>query len=156
MRLFHTASFPVIDALPDVADAAVLRDKQRDRLVLTWEERRWLRGRFATQMGRTVAIALPTGTLIDPGRVIFVADEWYLTIEAASEPLLAVHLPDRQQAILAAFEVGNLHFPLAIDGDYLLVPDDSAMVQLLGRLRLSWERRLASFQPTGKGQPHGF
>ena len=41
-----------------------------------------------------------------------------------------------------AFEVGNHHFPLAIDGDELLVPDDTAMVQLLDAARRAlWTRR---------------
>jgi urease accessory protein UreE len=155
MKLFHTASLSVIDALPDVA-AEDLRRKQADELVLTWEERRWLRGRFTTRQGRRVAIALPTGTQLESGRLLWVAEDWYLTLEAATEALLAVHVADRQQAIVTAFEIGNLHFPLAVEGEYLLVPEDTAMVQLLGRLGLDWERRQGPFQPAGKGQPHGF
>ena len=146
----------VVDALPPPPSATDLHGKQADRLVLTWEERRWMRGRFTTEMGRTIAIALPTGTQIEPGQIVSVTDDWYLTMEAALEPLLVIHPRDRQQAILAAFEVGNLHFPLAMETDCLLVPDDSAMVQLLNRMGLPWERRTAAFQPIGKGQPHGF
>jgi urease accessory protein UreE len=155
MKLFHTASLPVIDMLPDATNVD-LRGKQRDELVLTWERRRWLRGRFASTQGRRVAIALPTGTQLEPGTLLFAADDWYLTLEAAQEPLMAIRVAGREQAILTAFEIGNLHFPLAIEGEYLLVPEDTAMVQLLGRMGLPWERRLAPFQPIGKGQPHGF
>jgi urease accessory protein UreE len=155
MKLFHTTSLPVIDLLPD-ADAEDLRRKQSDELVLTWEERRWLRGRFTTKQGRRVAIALPTGTQLESGRLLWVGEDWYLTLEAATEALLAVHVADRQQAIVTAFEIGNLHFPLAVEGEYLLVPEDTAMVQLLGRLGLEWECRQGPFQPAGKGQPHGF
>lgn len=156
MRLFRTPGLPVVDALPASVTAADLHGKQADRLVLTWEERRWLRGRFTTEMGRTIAIALPTGTQVEPGQLLCIGDNWYVTMEAAAEPLLVVQPRDRQQAVLTAFEVGNLHFPLAIDSDCLLVPDDSAMVQLLNRMGLQWERRIAAFRPIGKGQPHGF
>jgi hypothetical protein len=41
-----------------------------------------------------------------------------------------------------------------MDGDALLVPDDTAMVQLLDRIGVSWERRLAVFQPIGKAHSH--
>ena len=44
-----------------------------------------------------------------------------------------------------AFDVGNRHFSLALDGDVLLVPDDTAMEQLLTRLGVRWERREAVF-----------
>ena len=60
-------------------------------------------------------------------------------MEAAAESLLVIHPDDRQQAIRVAFEIGNLHFPLALDAGRLLVPDDSAMVQLLNRIGVRWE-----------------
>jgi urease accessory protein UreE len=51
--------------------------------------------------------------------------------------------------------VGNRHFALALDGEVLLVPDDAAMVQLLTRSGVSWERRQAVFDPiAGGGQGH--
>jgi urease accessory protein UreE len=53
------------------------------------------------------------------------------------------------EAIRIAFDVGNRHFPLARDGDDLLVPDDTAMEQLLSRLGVAWKRRSAIFAPLG-------
>ena len=37
---------------------------ERDALVLTAEERRWGRRRVTTQAGRTLALALPTGSVL--------------------------------------------------------------------------------------------
>jgi urease accessory protein UreE len=37
----------------------------------------------------------------------------------------------------------------------LLVPDDTAMVQLLDRLGARWDRRLAVYTPMGFGHTHG-
>jgi urease accessory protein UreE len=34
------------------------------RLSLTWEQRRWMRGRFTTEQGREIGVALPTGGLV--------------------------------------------------------------------------------------------
>ena len=58
------------------------------------------------------------------------------------------------EAIRVAFEVGNRHFMLALDGERLLVPDDPAMDQLLTRLSVVFERRAAVFVPVGPGHRH--
>ena len=89
------------------------------------------------------------------GDVLAVEEEWYLVVEARPEPVLAALPRDRAEAIRLAFDVGNRHFSLALDGEALLVPDDAAMVQLLTRSGVSWERRQAVFNPiAGGGQGH--
>lgn len=130
---------------------AELAGKARDTLHLTWEERRWTRRRAATTGGREIALALPTGSVLQPGEVIALGADWYLVVEGRPEPVLAVVPRDRSEALRVAFDVGNRHFPLALDGDALLVPDDTAMEQLLTRLDVSWERRQAVFNPIGRG-----
>ena len=63
---------------------------------------------------------------------------------AATEAVLAVTPRSREEALRVAFEVGNRHFTLAVDGERLLVPDDPAMEQLLaaaGRWRSSGRGR---------------
>lgn len=132
-------------------DPASLAGKERDALVLTWEERRWGRRRLTTGHGREVVLALPTGSVLSAGAVLLVEPNWYLEVEPAPEPVIAVLPRDHTEALRIAFEVGNRHFPLAIDGDALLVPDDPAMEQLLTRLRARWERRTAVFNPVGSG-----
>jgi urease accessory protein len=131
-----------------------LGGKERDTLVLTWEERRWTRKRVTTSGGRDVALALPTGTLLRPGDIVAVDTGWYLAIEGRPEPVLAVSPQGCGEAIRIAFDVGNRHFPLALDGECLLVPDDTAMEQLLTRLGARWERRQAVFDPEGGGHRH--
>jgi len=135
-------------ATPDIAG------KERDSLILTSEQRRWVRGRFTTTGGREIALALPTGTTLEPGSIAWVGPDWYLAIEAAPESVLAIVPADSRAAVRIAFEVGNRHFPLAMDGDVLLVPDDSAMVQLMDRIGVRWERRVAVFHPIGKAHSH--
>jgi len=132
-------------------DGPTLAGKQRDTLCLTWEERRWTRKRATTTGGREVALALPTGSLLHPGDIVAVEADWYLEIEGRPEPVLAVTPRDRNEAIRIAFDVGNRHFPLAIAGDDLLVPDDTAMTQLLTRLGAARPFRQLSF-----GVGHGY
>ena len=138
-------------------EPSALADKARDTLSLTWEERRWTRKRLVTTGGREVGLALPTGSLLRPGDVVAVEADWYLEIEGRPEPVLSVTPRDRAEAIRVAFDVGNRHFPLAISGEDLLVPDDTAMEQLLTRLGVAWNRRAAVFTPLGGGhfREHG-
>ena len=133
---------------------AALHGRERDTLCLTWEERRWTRKRVVTSAGREVGLALPTGSVLRPGDIVAVEAEWYLEIEARPEPVLAVTPRSADEAIRVAFDVGNRHFPLALDGGDLLVPDDTAMEQLLIRLGLVWRRRAAVFAPLGGGHGH--
>jgi urease accessory protein len=144
----------IIERVTPSANQNDLRAKEEDRLVLTWEQRRWMRGRFTTERGRKIGIALPTGTTLIPGSVLYVGADWYLKIEAAIEAVLEIFPSDYNEAVKIAFEVGNRHFPLAIDESKILVPDDKAMVRLMDRLGAPWERRQAIFDPIGNTQLH--
>src|SRR5262245_64142689 len=119
----------------------------RDALVLTAEERRWGRRRVTTEGGRVLALALPTGSVLEPGEILHVGRDFYVVIEAAREPVLAVSPRSHDESLRVAFEVGNRHFTLAVDGERLLVPDDPAMEQLLRRLEVPWRREQAPFIP---------
>jgi urease accessory protein len=144
----------IIDSLPPAANQDELRGKEEDRLVLTWEQRRWMRGRFTTARGRKIGIGLPTGTILAHGVVLYVGADWYLKIEAAIEAVLEIFPSDYNEAVKIAFEVGNRHFPLALEKTKILVPDDKAMVRLMERLGAPWERRQAIFDPIGNTQLH--
>jgi urease accessory protein len=144
----------IIDRLHSSVNRDDLRAKEEDRLVLTWEQRRWMRGRFTTERGRKIGIALPTGTTLAPGAIMYVGTDWYLKIEAAIEPVLEILPSDYNEAVKIAFEVGNRHFPLALEESKILVPDDKVMVRLMDRLGAPWERRQAIFNPIGNTQLH--
>ncbi len=113
-----------------------------------------MRGRFTTERGRKIGIALPTGTTLAHGSILHVGADWYLKIEAAIESVLEIFPSDYNEAVKIAFEVGNRHFPLALEESKILVPDDKAMVRLMERLGARWERRRAIFDPIGNTQLH--
>jgi urease accessory protein len=145
----------VIEQLADPPAPAALAGLERDIVRLGWEERRWTRGRMRTAAGREIALALPTGTILAPGAILIVERGWYLAVEGLREPLIAIRPATRAAAIRIAFEIGNRHFPLAIDGDAILAPDDPAIKQLAVRLGEPWERIEAVFMPlAGGGSPH--
>ena len=150
----RASDVPVITE-PHVHLAAAERaGRTRDVLVLTAEERRWGRRRVVTRGGRALALALPTGSHLVAGEILCALDDWYVVIEAAPEPVLAVTPRSRDEMVRVAFEVGNRHFTLAIDGDRLLVPDDPAMEQLVARLGVPWARTTSVFVPVGLGHRH--
>jgi urease accessory protein len=144
----------IIDRLNPSENGDQLRSKEEDKLVLAWEQRRWMRGRFTTARGRKIGIALPTGTTLAPGSILYVGPDWYLKIEAATEPVLEIYPSDYNEAVKIAFEVGNRHFPLALEESKILVLDDKVMVRLMERLGAPWERRQAIFDPIGNTQLH--
>ncbi len=122
--------------------------------MLTAEERRWGRRRVVTRGGRELVLALPTGSVLAPGQVLHVEADWYVVVEAAPEAVLAMRPRSREEGLRIAFEVGNRHFTLAVDGERLLVPDDPAMDQVLQRLGIPFERTHAVFVPLGQGHRH--
>jgi urease accessory protein len=144
----------VVTGTAGPAAAGDLAGRERDVLALGADERRWGRRRVTTRAGRELALALPTGTALAPGDVLHVAPAWYVVVEARPEPVLAVAPRSRAEALRVAFEVGNRHFALALDGDRLLVPDDPAMTGLLDRLGVAWRREQAAFCPLGAGPRH--
>lgn len=143
MRLITEAPVPV--------DAAAVAGKARDTLRLTWEERRWTRKRAVTTAGREVALALPTGTVLEPGDVLAVEEGWYLAVEARPELVLVLFPESYEAAVRIAFDVGNRHFSMGAHGDTLVVPDDTAMEDLVRRLGVRWERREAVYSPLHGG-----
>lgn len=144
----------IIEKIASDIEPEALAGKERDVLVLTWEERRWGRRRAVTRNGREVVLALPTGSVLSPGSVLAVEKDWYLLVEPAPEPVLAAFPRNQAEALRIAFEVGNRHFSLAQSEGTLLVPDDPAMEQLLSRLGVRWERQVAVFDPIGGGHRH--
>jgi urease accessory protein len=144
----------IIDHVAAAANPEDLQGKQEDKLTFTWEERRWMRGRFITAHGRKIGIALPTGTNPAPGSILYIGADWYLRIEAAEEAILEISPADTAEAVKVAFEVGNRHYPLAFDAGKLLVPDDKAMLRLMERLGVRCEKRHAIFDPIGNAQQH--
>ncbi len=144
----------LIQSLIAHTHAADLQGRECDVLTLNSEQRRWVRGLLVTASGREVALSLPTGTVLQPEQILWVEDSWYLQVKAAPEPVLRIAPSDGKHAVRIAFEVGNRHFPLAMDGETLLVPDDPAMVQLLDRLGVVWQRTSAVFQPVGQAHRH--
>ncbi|HEX2441015.1 MAG TPA: urease accessory protein UreE [Methylomirabilota bacterium] len=148
------AGVPVVTQTLGALEDSELRGRARDVVVMSAEERRWGRRRIVTRAGRELALALPTGVGVAVGEVLHVDAEWYVVVEAAAEPVLLVRPESWVEAVRLAFEVGNRHGALAVNGEWLLLPDEAAMEQLLARLGMAFERARAPFAPVGFGHRH--
>ena len=63
------------------------------------------------------------------------------------EPVLEIPLLSVDQAARTAWQIGNLHFPLAFTPGYILVEDDPAIRQMVERERIPFHSRTAVLQP---------
>src|ERR1017187_4502464 len=80
----------IIEQLVGDVTPTELGAREEDSIALTWEQRRWLRGKFTTKFGREFALALPTGSVLADGAILCLQPDWYLRVQAAPEPVLAV------------------------------------------------------------------
>jgi urease accessory protein len=76
-------------------------------------------------------------------------------IAQAAEPVLEVALSaDSPGSARLGWVIGNLHFPLEIDGEVLRVADDPALRQLFTRETIAFTAREAIFTPLSGGHHH--
>jgi urease accessory protein len=72
----------------------------------------------------------------------------------AAEPVLEIPLLSPAQAVKTGWQIGNLHFPLAVVEGHILVQDDPAIRQLFERERTLFRARTAVFKPLHAVAPH--
>jgi urease accessory protein UreE len=144
----------IIDRVVSPPAEYEVQSKEEDTLVLPWEQRRWARGRFTTTRGRKIGIALPTGSVLSPGAIVWIEPDWYLRIVGAAENVIKIFPSSHEQALRIAFEVGNLHYPLALGENKLIVPDEKAMIRLMDKLGARWKKTQAVFDPITNTQSH--
>ncbi|HXJ80694.1 MAG TPA: urease accessory protein UreE [Candidatus Methylomirabilis sp.] len=144
----------VVDRLIHSPDPGELEGLICERGFLTAQERRWPRRRITTDRGHVLVLELPRRAALDPGTILYVGPGWYVVLEAALEPVLAIAPRTDLERIRFAHEVGGQHSAIAMDGEELLVPDEPAMLRLACRLDLPWRRARRPFIPVSMGAPH--
>lgn len=128
---------------------------ERDEVVMGWEERRRSRQRVQTAAGRELAVALPTGSVLDDGDVLYMGEGFYVVVEAAHEDVLVVPLDEVTSAAALGYELGNRHLPVSIDHGMLMTPYDRLIEEMLEHLGVPYERRREPFDPVRVVHHHG-
>lgn len=134
---------PLIDCLSSLPTVNLSVDRH------TLAKRRW-RGRACDGRDFGFDLAEP----LKHGAPFFQTDSARYVIAQTPEPLLAVLIITPMQAGRVAWQVGNLHFPLALREDAILVEDDLALRQMFTRERISFHTVNEVFQPIGIGVGH--
>lgn len=134
---------PWTGSKPGLAEVKLRVDRQ------TLAKRRW---RGVADDGREFGFDLerPLHHL----EAIFHSDSSCYFITQIPESLLAVMIVTPAQAARVAWQIGNLHFPLAVRADSILVEDDPAVRHLLAREQISFQVTQDVFQPVGGSSGH--
>ena len=129
------------------ADQPVPAHLERDAVVFDWEERRKSRQRTKTLRGIEIAIAMPTGTVLKDGDILFVGGSYYIAVEAKKEDVIAVYPRNINESARIGFELGNRHLAVSIQGDVVSTPYTQGVVDMLMTLRIPYGRKTEIFEP---------
>lgn len=81
------------------------------------------------------------------GDTVFQTAKCVYVIYQEPEKVLSISFQTPPEAARLAWQVGNLHFPVAVQEDGLLVEDDLAVRQMLDREHIDYTETEAVFQP---------
>ena len=93
-----------------------------DTLPLTWEGRRKCRQRLTTTDGREIGLALPTGTILQPGDVLYRNEQFVIVVEGVPEKVIVLRPETRQAIGMVCYQIGNLHRPIGFHEGAILIP----------------------------------
>ena len=129
--------------LPDLPPIELIADR------FTLAKRRW---RGAAADGREFGFDLERP--LRHQDIFFQTDTHRYVIVQAPEDVLRIAFTDPAQAARAAWQVGNMHFAVAVSVDCLFVEDDPILRQLLEREGIAFTAARAIFQPLGGAAGH--
>jgi len=137
-----------------LTDLHPLDGLERDTIVIGWEERRKPRQRLTTKKGSEIALALPTGTILKDGDILYLDDRCYVTVEEAKEDVIVISPEDMAEGAAIAYEIGNRHLPISIENGTIATPQNLQMEEFLKKTAIRYQLRKESFEPTRKGHSH--
>ena len=115
-----------------------LSPSERDVVSLDWETRQKCRQRLSTEGGREIGLALPTGSRLSPGDVLYRDADIEIVVEGKPEKVFALRPEKREAFGLACYQIGNLHRPIGFDDGAILVPYEPVLEKQLTRLGFTY------------------
>ena len=119
-----------------VTEVVEVPSLERDVVKLDWEARQKCRQRLRTEAGRELGLALPTGTVISPGDILYRDAEVEIVVEGLPEKVLVLRPDKIENHGLVCYQIGNLHRPIEFDDGAILVPYEPVLENQLSRLGL--------------------
>ena len=117
-----------------IAETSCQQSLECDVVWLTWEGRQKCRQRLKTQAGREIGLALPTGTVLSPGDVLYRDADVEIVVEGVPEKVFILRPEKREKFGLACYQIGNLHRPIGFHEGAILVPYEPVLEKQLTRL----------------------
>ena len=122
---------------------------------MTAEDRSRVRRKVTAPDGQEFALALPTGTRLWPGQVLYCLPNRVYVIEAAAEKVIVIRPRDMREAAAAGHLVGNMHRNVDLGGDGIAVLYDEILEERLLRDDFVLERDERPFHgAAGAGHAH--
>jgi urease accessory protein len=113
---------------------------RRDKLTLTWEQRRQGHGKRRSDGGIEFAISIPGGTVLKSGdQMVLEPERTIVTVEEAPEPVYIVRPKTPQEWAYYAYHVGNRHQQVMIGNTELIFLQNPAVRSLLEQLHVHYE-----------------
>lgn len=138
-----------------ITDVRGLACLERDTIILNWEERRKARQKLKTTKGIEIAIALPTGTILYNGDILYINLNSYIAVEAAEEDVIVIYPEDMVRSVIIAYEIGNRHLPISINADTIITTYNHILEEYLKRESVQYECKRGIFEPIKRGHTHG-
>lgn len=118
---------------------------------MTAAERRMVRRRLVAADGQEILLALPTGTVLQPGQALVAVGVTVYRVSAAPEELLLIYPQNLEQAARIGHLVGNLHRELDFYPDHLAALYEEVLAQRLAKM-VRVERGLGPFLSRAPGE----
>ncbi|MEM3161329.1 MAG: urease accessory protein UreE [Nitrososphaera sp.] len=106
-----------------------------ERISISRAESERLRMRKSTDRGTDIALSMPAGTRLRHGDVVSLADRMIVVaIEPENVAIVRLKNGDARTAVLVGHAIGNLHRPIRVEGDRIILPVQSdGEVEMLRR-----------------------
>jgi urease accessory protein len=123
--------------------------KANEFVPMKWHERKQPRRKYVTDKGTEVDLALPRGTILSDGMIIYANDQTIIAVKAESEPVLVIRPIDHLQTCIAAHNLGNWHRSMQVTADgELIAEEDGPLRERLQKINIPFTSETRVFQPT--------
>ena len=118
---------------------------------MTATERRMNRRRLVAPDGQEILLALPTGTVLQPGQALAAIGATVFRVSAAHEELLLIYPENLEQAARIGHLVGNLHREMDFYPDHLAALYEPVLAERLAKI-VRVERGMGPFLSRAPGE----